>query len=204
VGVSKAPRCGKSSALSMWKIVRPLRDVRSSAVCRGGAHPYWVMSGAFTGRTVGALHAGWTEVPLVNGNIGTGRALTGDAMIVFLLLNEIRRRIVMAVFGVRREDADHVSMVATASGLDGAGRLAGVVATAAVPSVAATLMGAGAAKEAVNAIAGASSRTTPAFGALLAFALAVKGFRPGLRAVGEGMRSVEVGSRKALEFVGGR
>ena len=46
-------------------------------------------------------------------NVVTGRMLFGDAIITFLLINEARRRIVVWVFGVPKEDSELITVIAT-------------------------------------------------------------------------------------------
>jgi hypothetical protein len=138
----------------------------------------------------------------------TNTMLFGDAIITFLLINEARRRIVVWVFGVPREDSELITVIATGSLPKGVQSRARVIAAWVVPSFAATVMGAGALKEAANSIAGDWSRTVPAFGTLITVAVVAKSFGPGLRASFRGLRKgfhdVETGSRKFLEFVGGQ
>jgi hypothetical protein len=147
---------------------------------------------------------------VVNGdkNVVTGRMLFGDAIITFLLFNEARRRIVVRVYGVPREDSELMTGIAIGSVAKGVQSGARVIAAWVVPSFAATVMGAGALKEAANSIAGDWSRTVPAFGTLITVAVVAKSFGPGLRASFRGLRKgfhdVETGSRKFLEFVGGQ
>jgi hypothetical protein len=74
--------------------------------------------------------------------------LVGDGIIAFLLLNEARHRIVAALFGVSREDSNRVTAVALRTLAEGAhGSAARVLAAGALPSVAATVIGAVAVKE---------------------------------------------------------
>ena len=89
----------------------------------------------------------------------TNTMLFGDAIITFLSINEARRRSVVWVFGVPREDSELVTVIATGSLVKGVQSRARVIAASVVPSFAATVMGAGALKEAANSIAGDWSRT---------------------------------------------
>jgi hypothetical protein len=168
------------------------------------------MEGAFTRRTVGVLDAGRIPEVVVNGDksLVTDRMLLGDAIIAFLLFNEARRRIVVWVYGVPREDSEVMTVIAIGSLAEGLQSRARVIAAWVVPSFAATVMGAGALKEAANSIGGNQSRTVPAFGALITFAVVAKAFHPWLRAsvrgLREGFHGVETGSRRFLEFVGGQ
>ena len=142
-------------------------------------------------------------------NLVTDRMLFGDAIVASLLFNEARRRIVVWVYGVPREDSEVMTAVAVGSlagGIQSGARA--IAAFVVVPSFAATLFGAAGLKEAANSIAGDWSRTVPAFGALITFAVLAKSFGPGLRASFRGLRheihDVETGSVKFLEFVGGQ
>jgi hypothetical protein len=147
---------------------------------------------------------------VVNGDqsLVTDRMLLGDAIIAFLLFNEARRRIVVWVYGVPREDSEVMTVIAIGSLAEGLQSRARVIAAWVVPSFAATVMGAGALKEAANSIGGNPSRNVPAFGALITFAVVAKAFHPWLRAsvrgLREGFHGVETGSRSFLEFVGGQ
>ena len=168
------------------------------------------MEVAFTGRTVGVLDAQLeTGGTVMSGDkrLGTANALVADAMVVFLLLNEARRRFVMWVYGVPREDTGVMTVVAIGSMAEVLKTEARVIAAAAVPSFAATLMGGAVLKETAHGIAGNWSRTAPAFGWLITFAVVARWFGPGLRAsyrdAREGFHDVETGSRRFLEVVGG-
>ena len=142
-------------------------------------------------------------------NIGAGRLLVGDAIIAFLLLNEARNRIVERVYGVSREDSNVLTMFALGSlgdGLHGgAARVRGVPARL---SVADPGIGAAALKETAHLVAGETSRATPFFGALLAFAVLARAFFPMLRGSIRGVRAsfrgVIGGSRRFLAFLGGQ
>jgi hypothetical protein len=142
-----------------------------------------------------------------NSSIGAGRMFFGDAIIAFLLVNEARRRIVMRVFGVSREDANPVTVVAAGTLAGGVHAGAARVLSAAVPSVAAVAIGAAALKEATHTVAGESSRSTPVFEALLAFAVLGTVFGPAVRGSFHGaqgaFRGFVAGSRKVGAFLGG-
>src|SRR3954447_9002962 len=57
-----------------------------------------------------------------NGTPGPGRLIFGDATIVFLLLNEVRHRVMARLFGVSRKDSNIVTAVAVAVTAAGAQR----------------------------------------------------------------------------------
>ena len=138
----------------------------------------------------------------------TDRMLLGDAIIALLLFNEARRRIVVWVYGVPREDSEVMTVIAIGSLAEGLQSGARVIAAWVVPSFAATVMGAGALKAAANRIGGNPSRAVPGFGALITFAVVARTFGPGLRAsfrgLQRGFHDVETESVKFLEFVGGQ
>ena len=141
-------------------------------------------------------------------NLGSTRVVVRDTILLFLLLSEARRRIVMRVYGVSREDSNWVTVFAagsTAGGLHA--RAARVLRVPRRPSLAATAVGAGALKETAHGIAGDWSRTTPYFGGLVALAVSDKSFGPMLRSsfrrVRRSFRSVRAGSRRLLALVGG-
>jgi hypothetical protein len=147
----------------------------------------------------------------MNGDVklGAARLFFGDAVIVFLLLNEVRHRIVAWVFGVAREDSNRVTVIAVGSLADGLqGGAARVLGGAALPSVAAAAMGAAALRETAQGIAGARSRSTPLFGSLIAFAVLGTFFGPALRGSFRGLRRAVrgfgTGSRRFMAFVGGQ
>ena len=140
-------------------------------------------------------------------NLATA-TLLGDAIIAFLLLTEVRHRIVARVFGVSREDSNPLTVIAIGLLADGIhDKAAPMLRVPALPSVAATALGAGALKETVHGIAGERSRTAPYFGALIALAVLERSFRPLLRDSFRGVRGsfrgVRAGSRRFLAFLGG-
>jgi len=139
--------------------------------------------------------------------LGGTPSLFGDAIIVFLLLNEGRRRFVMWVYGAPREDSGLLTVSSVGPLIEGLHTGVRVIAAAAVPSFAATAMGGAAVKEAAHGLAGTWSRTAPAFGSLIVFAFAARWLVPGLRAsfhdAREGVHEVEIEAREFLEFVGG-
>lgn len=116
-------------------------------------------------------------------NLGPARLLCGDAIIVVLLLNEARHRVVSRVFGVSRDDSNLVTAVTIGSGGHALHHQAARVRSLpARPSLFDTAVGAAVLNETVQRIAGDASRDTPAFSSLVAFALLDRGFGPTLRA----------------------
>lgn len=115
-----------------------------------------------------------------NGTPGAARLLFGDATIVFLLLNEIRHRVIARVFGASRKDSNVMTGVAVALGAtavqSGAARLRRMR-----PSGADAAIGAVALKETAHGIAGDWSRGTPLFTTLVTFVILERSFGPAVR-----------------------
>ena len=148
-------------------------------------------------------------MPSPTKTIGTGRILAGDATLVLLLFNELRRRVVVRVFGVSARDSNIVSVFAIGS------LVAAVFAAAARvrrvrirPSRMDTAIGAVTLKETAHGIAGPWSRTTPLFTALLALVILEKSFGPALRGsfrlVRDSVRGVNGSLRRAMDLLQGR
>jgi hypothetical protein len=141
---------------------------------------------------------------------GATRLLFGDALIGVLLVNEVRHRIVQAVFGVPRESSNHMSMVAAGLLADGAGaQAAKLLAVPALPSIAVVALGGAAAGETIRTLAGPWSRAVPGAVGLIGVAVVGKSFVPMLRdsvygaeAAGRAMRSVGRAFRAAAEGTG--
>jgi hypothetical protein len=140
-------------------------------------------------------------------HVGGARLLFGDGILLFLLLNEARHRIVAWVFGVAREDSNLVTTLAIGAVAEVLGDAAPPIRRPARPSVADTAIGAAALKETAHRIAGDSSRDTPFFGALIAFALLGRSFRPlvrgSFRGVRGSFRGVIAGSRRVRALLEG-
>jgi hypothetical protein len=142
-------------------------------------------------------------------NLGAARVVFGGAIMAFLLLNEVRHRIVERVFGVSREDSNLVTIFAIDSVAEGLhGSAARVLEVRPRPSVADAAIGAVALKETVHGVAGDLSRNTPFFGALLALAVLERSFGPMLRGSFRGVRGsfrvVIAWSRRFLALLGGQ
>lgn len=135
------------------------------------------------------------------------RLLFGDAILAFLLLNEARRRIVGAVLGVAEDNTGLVTIFALGAVAEMLSDKAPPVRRPPPPSIADTAIGVGALNEMAYRIAGDWSRRTPFFGALVAFAMLEKSFRPmlrgSLRGVRGSSRAVISGSRKIRTFLEG-
>jgi hypothetical protein len=130
---------------------------------------------------------------------GAARLLVGDAGIAFLLLNELRHRIVVRVFGVSRKDSNLVTVAAVglmAGGLaSGAARVRGMRMR---PSALEAAAGAVALKETAHGIAGGWSRSTPFFAGLIAVVVVEKSFGPALRGSFRGVREMARGVRGSV------
>jgi len=108
--------------------------------------------------------------------------LVGDAIVVLLLLNEARRRIVARVFGVSGGSSIAVSVVViglVAKALHAS--LARVRRVLVRPSLGDAIIGGGAVKEITHRVAGDWSRDTPFFGGMVIVAVLDKSFGPMLR-----------------------
>jgi hypothetical protein len=115
-------------------------------------------------------------------NVGFARLFFGDAAIVFLLVNDVRHRIVARAFGTSRDDSNLVTVVAIGSAAVAVhGTAARLRRVRRYPSGADSVIGAAALREAALGIAGAPSRAVPAAGALVALALVGTSSRPMLR-----------------------
>ena len=125
-----------------------------------------------------------------------------DVLMVLMVVNELRHRVVTRIFGVSREQSNSVTVVATGMLADRVG-----AAAVALPSAAALALGAAAVKETVNSVAGPSSRVVPRFGALLAFAVLAGSVSPFLRGSAQGLRQFadgcRAGARRARAFLVG-
>jgi hypothetical protein len=114
---------------------------------------------------------------------------TGDAAIVFLLLNEARHRMVQSAFGISRRDSNVVTAAVVALAIAGVERNAARMRAVKVrPSLADTAIGVAAMKEGAHTVAGNWSRTTPFFGGLIAVVLLEESFGPSLRMALHSMR----------------
>jgi hypothetical protein len=127
------------------------------------------------------------------------RLLFGDTIIGFLLLNDVRRRVVARLCGVTGGSSDAVTVVAIGSVaqaiLSGSARM-----RRARPSVAGTAMGAAALNEATHGMAGDASRATPFLSALIGLALLERSFGPALR----GSSHAAIGAvRRLRDAIGG-
>ena len=130
-------------------------------------------------------------------------------MLVLLLLNEGRHRVVGRLFGVSRADANIVTVVALSSLASAAAAAAARLRSARPhPSIAGAAVGAVVVKEAAHGIAGEWSRTTPLFAGLVTLVALEKSFGPALRGsfrAARGTSNAAVGTiRRARAFVAGQ
>jgi hypothetical protein len=115
-------------------------------------------------------------------NVGFARLFFGDAAIVFLLLNNVRHRMVARVFGTSRDDSNLVTVLALGSAAVAVhGTAARLRTIPRHPSGTDSVIGAAVLREAALGIAGAPTRAVPAAGALVALALVGRSSRPVLR-----------------------
>jgi len=136
------------------------------------------------------------------GDLGAARLLFGDAVITLLVANELRHRAIERVYGVSREQSNPVTVIALGSLATGANASASkVLAAAAIPSVAATLMGAAVAKEALHGMAGNGSRNVPGFSTLLAVAVIGASAVPMLRGARGAVRGAGAAERRLRTVV---
>jgi ABC-type uncharacterized transport system permease subunit len=136
-------------------------------------------------------------------NLGPAGQVSGNTTLVFLLLNEVRHRILARLFGVSRRDSNLMTMFAI-------GSLAGVVGAVAArlrpsrprASIGGSAIGAAVFEETAHGIAGESSRSAPLFSALILLVLLEKSFGPTLRASMRGVRGSLRGVRASLRIFG--
>jgi hypothetical protein len=116
---------------------------------------------------------------LTETSLGAGGSVFGNSIIVLLVFNEYRHRIVGHVFGVSREDSNRMTVIAAGSLAEGLqGGAARVLAAGAVPTAVVAVIGAGAVRATAEAIAGEPTRSVPFFGGLIAFAVLGRSFIP--------------------------
>jgi hypothetical protein len=120
-------------------------------------------------------------------HLSSARLFVGDGVVVFRLLNEARHRIMSRVFGMPREHSNLMTLFVIAAFVRALQRAAAAPGTqvrkvrSSPTAVGDTLIGAAAARETVNSIAGRPARDTPSAAALIAFALTAYGLRAGLK-----------------------
>jgi hypothetical protein len=125
--------------------------------------------------------------PIRREDLSSARLFAGDAIIAFRLLNEARHRIMSGVFGMPREYSNLLALFVVGAFARGFHRAAAAPGTqvrkarSAPTAVGNTMLGAGAASETVNSIAGHPARDTPFAAALIALAMTVYAFRAGIK-----------------------
>jgi hypothetical protein len=142
-------------------------------------------------------------------NVGFARLFFGDAAIVFLLLNNVRHRMVARVFGTSRDDSNLVTVLALGSAAVAVhGTAARLRTIPRHPSGTDSVIGAAVLREAALGIAGAPTRAVPAAGALVALALVGRSSRPvlrgALRTTRGSVRSVMTAPLRLRAFARGR
>lgn len=139
--------------------------------------------------------------------MGGARRLLGDGILVFLLLNEARHRIAASVFGVDKDNSNLVTTFAIGALVEVLSDKTPPIRRPAPPAAADTAIGIAALNETAHRIAGDWSRGTPFFGALVAFAVLWRSFRPMLRWASHGVRGsfhgVRAGARRVRVFLEG-
>jgi hypothetical protein len=132
------------------------------------------------------------------------RQLLDDALLVFLLLNEVRHRVVARLLGVPRADSNLLTIFAIGSLAAVAGaaatRLRGVRVR---PSVPETAIAAAVLKESAHGMAGDWSRGKPLFATMIALVMLEKSFGPALRGAFHGVRRSSRAVRASLRSVRG-
>lgn len=120
-------------------------------------------------------------------HLSSARLFVGDGVLVFRLLNEARHRIMSRVFGMPREHSNVMTLFVIAAFVRALQRAAAAPGTqvrkarSSPTAVGDTIIGAAAARETVNSIAGHPARDTPSAAALIAFALTAYGLRAVLK-----------------------
>jgi hypothetical protein len=155
---------------------------------------------SWTGMVEQKLRGG--TMPSGDKSLGAPRLLFGDATLVFLLLNEVRHRIIARLFGVSRKDSNLVSVFAVgtvvAAFAAGATRLRRARVRPSLPEAA---IGAAVLKETAHGIAGDWSRATPFFAGLIVLVALEKSFGPALRGSLRGVRRSFHGVRVSVRRV---
>ena len=145
-------------------------------------------------------------------HVSRRRRLWGDAIIVSSLLNELRHRITTAVYGISRADSNLVTLIVIAAFGAAIRRAAAAPRTqvrkarSSPTALGDTMIGAAAAKETLDSIAGHPSRDMTPAAALITLALVVHLFRPAVkrsvRAMEQAGRDVVVEARRIGEAIG--
>ena len=145
-------------------------------------------------------------------HVSRRRRLWGDAIIVSSLLNELRHRIMTAVYGISRADSNLVTLIVIAAFGAATRRAAAAPRTqvrrfrSSRTAIGDTMIGAAAAKETLDSIAGHPSRDVRPAAALVTLALVVHLFRPAVkrsvRVMEEAGRDVVAEARRIGDAIG--
>ena len=128
---------------------------------------------------------------------GANRAFADDALIILMMLNRARRRVVSDVFGLSglsREESALITLIALAALARAFEDATPTVPRPSRPSAVNLVMGASLIKDAGNRVAGSSSRGVPGFVGLIAFALIWR-YHP----LARGSARLARGSARAIE-----
>jgi hypothetical protein len=131
------------------------------------------------------------------------RLMAGDATVILLVLNDIRRRVLSRLFGVSEDQAMLITLIALGLAARTTRQQASRVPRPSGPSGADAAIGSAILREGVFRIAGEGSRNKPFFASLLAFALVAK-YHPVLRGARLSLREVRASSRKVFTSARGR
>jgi hypothetical protein len=145
-------------------------------------------------------------------HVSRRRRMWGDAIIVSSLLNELRRRITTAVYGISRADSNLLTLIVLGAFGAAMRRAAAAPRTqvrkarSSPTALGDSMIAAAAAKETLDSIAGNPSRDMTPAAALITLALVVHLFRPAVRrlvrAIEEAGRDVLVEARKIGDAIG--
>ena len=145
-------------------------------------------------------------------HVSRRRRLWGDAIIVSSLLNELRHRIMTAVYGISRADSNLVTLIVIAAFGAAIRRAAAAPRTqvrrvrSSPTAIGDSMIGVAAAKETLDSIAGHPSRDVRPAAALVTLALVVHLFRPAVkrsvRVMEEAGRDVVAEARRIGDAIG--
>jgi hypothetical protein len=145
-------------------------------------------------------------------HVSRRRRLWGDAIIVSSLLNELRHRIMTAVYGISRADSNLVTLLVIAAFGAEIRRAAAAPRTqvrrvrSSPTAIGDSMIGVAAAKETLDSIAGHPSRDVRPAAALVTLALVVHLFRPAVkrsvRVMEEAGRDVVAEARRIGDAIG--
>ena len=153
-----------------------------------------------------------SALPVRLEHVSRRRRLWGDAIIVSSLLNELRHRIMTAVYGISRADSNLVTLLVIAAFGAEIRRAAAAPRTqvrrvrSSPTAIGDSMIGVAAAKETLDSIAGHPSRDVRPAAALVTLALVVHLFRPAVkrsvRVMEEAGRDVVAEARRIGDAIG--